>query len=76
MKKPSRNISRSLGAQTPPGRRVDQPSVSGLRQYRPSMTVPGDGTVSKAPGTGTRDDGRQERSASVYADALGRRVGG
>jgi len=76
MKPPSKNITASLKGQRPPGRGSEPVSTGKLTRYGPSMTVPGDGTVSKAPGTGTRDDGRQERSASVYADALGRRVGG
>ena len=76
MKAPSKNITASLKGQRPPGRGSEPVSTGKLTRYGPSMTVPGDGMTDKAPGTGTRSDGRQERSASVYADALGRRVGG
>jgi len=76
MKRPSQNVTRSLSSQSPAGRGQDRPEIAGLRPYGPSMVAPGTGEVRKAPGTGTRSDGRQERSASHYADAMGRRVGG
>ena len=74
MKPPSKSIPRSLSGQTPPGRRVEMPSVTKPRKYAPSMTVPGDGSVSRPPGNHT--DERQGRSAAVAGIAAGRMVGG
>ncbi|HTI81748.1 MAG TPA: hypothetical protein VL614_14970 [Acetobacteraceae bacterium] len=76
MKAPSKNISNSLRGQSPPGRGAESVQVGKLKGYSPSMTLPGEGKTSMAPGTHARDDGRQERSASVYAGVVGSKVGG
>ena len=65
MKAPSRNISKSLKSQNPPGLMGgNEIAVTGLKKGS-SMTVPGEGGVETAPGMQT--SGRQERSAANYA---------
>ena len=75
MRAPSKNISNSLRGQSPPGRGAEMVSQSRPKSYGPSMTIPGEGGVEMAPGTGMRNDGRQERSASKFAGAAGKHVG-
>ena len=76
MKPVSRNIATSLNGQSPPGRGGETVSRSKPRAYGPSMVLPGEGTTAKSPGAGTREDGRQPRSAVHFADAAGKNVGG
>jgi len=68
MKAPSKNISRSLDGQRIPAR-----SAPPIRTNRlggtPTMTVPGEGNVPRAPGP------VDERSAVHYADAMARQTG-
>lgn len=74
MKAPSKNISASLRGQSPSARGSETPTVGRQKRYGPSMTVPGEGGTEKAPGT--QAGGRQGRSADVFADAAGSKVGG
>lgn len=70
MKAPSKNVSKSLRGQNPPGLTGgNNIEVSGLKKGS-SMTVPGEGGVEAAPGQQT--NGRQERSASNYAEPCNR----
>lgn len=76
MKPPSKNMSASLRGQNPPGRGPEPVSTGKLKAANPSMVIPGEGRTETAPGTMSRADGRQERNATVYANAAGRHVGG
>ena len=74
MKAPSKNISTSLSSQRSPGRGPIEVSQSGLRPAVPSMTVPGEGRVSQAPGANQKNP-RLERSAANFANAMNGKVG-
>lgn len=74
MKAPSKNISASLRGQSTTARGSEKVSVGRQKGYGPSMTLPGEGRTEKAPGS--QVGGRQDRSAAVYADTLGSKVGG
>jgi hypothetical protein len=73
MKPPSKNISKSLGSQRAKGRGAEDIAVSGLTSGV-SMTVPGDGKVSDAPGADRNQGG--ERSARKYVEPMKRYGGG
>lgn len=68
MKKPSKNISRSLRGQKPGGRVPVNPEVSSVKMGGVSMTVPGEGMVETPPGKGMQD-----RSAGRYAEPMGKK---
>jgi hypothetical protein len=69
MKAPSKNISKSLAGQRSKGRGEEEIAVSGQSAGQ-SMTVPGDGKVSEAPGTNRNQGG--ERSAQKYVEPMAR----
>jgi hypothetical protein len=72
MKPPSKSISKSLAGQRAKGRGMEEISVTG-QTAGVSMTVPGDGKVSDAPGADRNQGG--ERSARKYVEPM-RRYGG
>lgn len=74
MKAPSKSISRSLRAQSSPGRNAQAVTVS-KQSGSDSMTVPGEGGVCPPPGEAFAN--RQgDRSTKPYANAVGGLVGG
>lgn len=72
MKKPSKNISTSLGSQSVMGRGTFTPMREEMGGS-PSMIVPGEGTTSKAPHAMNLGPGSEGRSAAAAADAMGDR---
>ncbi len=66
MKKPSKNISASLRGQKVSGRGGEDVQVSGMRDAKPSMTIPGEGGVEAPPG------GRHDRSAAHFTGPMSR----
>lgn len=69
MKRPSKNVSKSLRGQRQAGLSAISPEVGSLKRGGVSMTVPGEGMTETPPG---KD--QQNRSAAKYAEPMGRKV--
>jgi hypothetical protein len=69
MRAPSKSIGESLRQQRAQGRGPEMIEVSEQRRAGP-LVAPGEGRVVQPPGP------RDEQSAAVYADVVGKRFGG